>query len=82
MTDREYQLEIGSEAMEGLPGEFRAGDIGERGLEKIGLGRHLGELSRRWDERFPRLLEEPFAYSSSKGIAVHGWMHSVLRSGS
>jgi hypothetical protein len=72
MTDREYQFEIGSEAMEGLLSEFRAGNIGQPGVEKVGLGRHLGELSRRWDERFPGLPEEPFAYSSFKGISRKG----------
>jgi hypothetical protein len=69
--DGKSPLEIGSEAMEGLLGEFRAGNIGQPGVEKVGLGRHLGELSRRWDERFPGLPEEPFAYSSFKGISRH-----------
>jgi hypothetical protein len=68
MTGGKDQLEMGAVAMQGLLGEFRAGNIGERGIEKIGLGQHLGELSRRWDERFSGLLEEPLAYSSCKGI--------------
>ena len=66
------QLEIGAVGMEGLLGEFRAGNIGDRGLEKIGLKRHLGEVSRRWDEKFPGLPEEPFAYSSFRGMARRG----------
>lgn len=68
MAGSKDQLEMGAVAMEGMLGEFWAGNIGERGLEKIGLGRHLGELSRRWDERFPGPPEGPFACSSSKGL--------------
>jgi len=79
MTNREYQLKIGSEAMEGLLGEFRAGNIGQPGVEKIRLGRHLGELSRRWDERFPGLPEEPFAYLSFKGISRKGRRDQYLK---
>lgn len=72
MAGSKDQLERGAVAMEGLLGEFRAGNIGERGLEKIGLGRHLGELSRRWDDRFPGLPAEPFAYSSFRGLSRRG----------
>ncbi len=79
MAGSKDQLEMGAVAMEGLLGEFRAGNIGERGLEKIGLGRHLGELSQRWDERFPGLPEEPFAYSSFKGISRHGRRDEYLK---
>ncbi|MBN2272252.1 MAG: hypothetical protein JXN61_16700 [Sedimentisphaerales bacterium] len=79
MADRERQLEIGSKALTGLLGEFRAGNLGERRVEKIRLQRHLGELSRRWDERFPRLSEEPLAYSSSKGISRPGRRDEYLK---
>lgn len=79
MAGGKDQLELGAVAMEGLLGEFRAGNIGERGLEKIGLRRHLGELSWRWDERFSGLPAEPFAYSSSKGISRHGRRDAYLK---
>ena len=69
MTDGKDQLEIGLAAMEGLLGEFRAGNIRQPALEKAGLGRHLREISRRWNEKFPGLPEEPFVYSSLKGIS-------------
>ena len=79
MSGSKDQLEMSEVAMEGLLGEFRAGNIGERGLEKIGLGRHLGELSRRWGEKFPGLPEEPFAYSSFKGISRKGRRDEYLK---
>jgi len=73
------QLEMGAVAMEGLLGEFRAGNIGQPGIEKIGLQQHLGQLSRRWNERFPGLSEEPFAYSSIKGFSQHGQRDEYLK---
>jgi len=79
MAGSKDQLEMGAVAMEGLLGEFRAGNIGERGLDKVGLGRHLAELSRRWDERFQAVSEEPFAYSSFKGIARPGRRDEYLK---
>ena len=79
MAGSKDQLEMGAVAMEGLFGEFRAGNIGERGLEKVGVGRHLGDLSRRWDERFPGLPGELFAYSSSKGLSRHGRRDAYLK---
>lgn len=72
-------MEIGQRAIEGLLGEFRAENIGQPGVEKVRLGRHLGELSRRWDERFPGLPEEPFAYSSFKGISRKGRRDEYLK---
>ncbi|UCG57490.1 MAG: hypothetical protein JSU70_21820 [Phycisphaerales bacterium] len=79
MAGGKDQLEMGAVAMEGLLGEFRAGNIYERGLEKIGLKRHLGELSRRWDEKFAGLLAEPSAYSSSKGLPPQGRRDEYLK---
>jgi len=72
-------LDIGSEAMGGLLGEFRAGNIGQPGVEKVRPGRHLGELSRRWDERFPGPPAEPFAYSSVKGLSRRGRRDEYLK---
>jgi len=72
-------LEEGLRAFAGLLGEFRAGNIGQDGAEKGGLKRHLGELSRRWDEKFPGLPEEPFAYSSSTGISRSGRQDEYLK---
>ena len=79
MSSREEQLETGQRAIEGLLCEFRAGNIGQPGVEKVRLGRHLGELSRRWDERFPGLPEAPFAYSSSKGVSRRGVRDEYLK---
>ncbi len=53
MAGGKDQLEMGAVVMEGLLGEFRAGNIGQGGAEKGRLKRHLGEVSRRWDEKFP-----------------------------
>jgi hypothetical protein len=65
--------------MKGLLGEFRAGNIGDRRVEKIRLGRHLGELCGRWDERFPGLLAEPFAHSPFKGLSRRGRQDGYLK---
>ena len=79
MAGGKDQLEMGTVAIGGLLGEFRVGNFGERGVEKIRLKRHLGELSRRWDERFPGLPEEPFPYSSFKGISRRGVRDEYLK---
>ena len=79
MASLEGQLEIGQRAIEGLLGEFRSGNIGPSAAEKVRLERHLGELSRRWDERFPGLPEQPFAYSSFKGISRRGQRDEYLK---
>ena len=78
MTGGTDQLEMGAAVMEGLLGEFRTGDIERGGAEKGRLKRHLGELSRRCDEKFP-VPEEPFAYSSFKGISRCGWRDEYLK---
>ena len=79
MAGGKDQLEMGAVVMEGLLGEFRAGNIGQPGVEKARLRRHLGELSWRWDERFSWLSEEPLAYSSCKGIARPGRRDEYLK---
>jgi len=79
MADRESQLEIGAKAIEELLGEFRAGNIGQRNIEKTKLERHLGELSRRWDRRFPGLPQEQLAYSSIKGVSRRGVRDEYLK---
>jgi hypothetical protein len=79
MAGSRDQLEMGALAMAGLLSEFRAGNIGRGGVEKSRLRRHLGELSQRWDERFPGLPEEPFAYSSFKGISRRGRRDEYLK---
>ena len=63
---------IAEEALKTLLGEFRAGRVGQRQFERDGLQAHLAELSRQWDERFPGLPEESFAYSSFKGVSRRG----------
>ncbi len=79
MAGGKGQLETGAVAMERLLGEFRAGNIGQAGAEKGRLERHLGELSRRWDEGSPGLAEEPVAYSSSKGMPHPGRRDEYLK---
>jgi len=79
MADRKCQLEMGAESLEGLLVEFRARNIGERSIEKDRLERHLGEVSKRWDERFPGLAEAQFAYSSFKGASRRGVRDEYLK---
>ncbi|MHC4533745.1 MAG: hypothetical protein ACYS6K_07320 [Planctomycetota bacterium] len=79
MAGDKDQLEMGAVVMEGLLGEFRSGNIGQGGDEKGRLKRHLGEISRRWDEKFPGLSEEPFAYSSFKDITRSGRQDEYLK---
>ena len=79
MADRESQLEIGAKAIEGLLGEFRAGNFGRRDAEKESLEKHLAELSKRWDERFPWLPEGQFAYSSFQDVSRRGVWAEYLK---
>jgi len=79
MADRECQLEIGAKAMEGLLGEFREGNFGRWDVEKEKLLRHLGEISSRWEERFPGLPEGQFPYSSFKGVSRRGVRDEYLK---
>lgn len=79
MASGKDQRATGAVAMEGLLGEFRAGNIGQSGDEKDRLKQYLRELSRRWDERFPGLGEEPFAHSSFKGISRSGQQDEYLK---
>ena len=79
MADRESQLEIGAKAIEDLLGEFRAGNFGRRDAEKESLEKHLAELSKRWDERFPGLPEEQVPYSSLKGVSRRGGRDEYLK---
>lgn len=39
----------------------------------------MGELSRRWDRRFPGLPQEQFAYSSIKGVSRRGVRDEYLK---
>jgi len=73
------QLEMGLEAIGGLLGEFRAGNAGDRGVEKERLEGHLRGISARWDERFPGLPEGQFAYSSFKGVSRRGVRDEYLK---
>ncbi|MBL7152516.1 MAG: hypothetical protein ISS79_02275 [Phycisphaerae bacterium] len=79
MSNAKYQLEIGAEALQALLSEFRAGNVGERSVEKKRLQRHLSELSKRWGERFPGLPEAQFAYSSFKGASRRGVRDKFLK---
>ncbi len=79
MADHESQLEIGAKAIEVLLGEFRAGTFGRRDAEKESLEKHLAELSKRWDERFPWLTEGQFAYSSFQDVSRRGVWAEYLK---
>jgi len=79
MADGKDQLEMGAIAMEGLLSEFRAGNIGPSDVEKVKLGQYLGEISRRWDEKFPGLPGEPSANRSLKAIPQPGRRKDYLK---
>jgi len=79
MLNGKNQLEAGVEAIEGLLNEFRKGNIADKGVEKEGLGRHLGELSERWDEQFPGFPESRIHYASFWGVMRRGVRDRYLR---
>jgi hypothetical protein len=56
------------DALAGLLGEFRKGNIVEPRAEREGIERHAGELSARWDRRFPGFPQEYFPFTSLRGL--------------
>ena len=72
MLNGKYQLEVGLKALTGLLNEFRRGNITNRSVGREGLERHLGELSKRWDEKFPGFPESTYPYSSCRGLFYRG----------
>jgi hypothetical protein len=79
MLNGKGQLKIGSEALAGLLDEFRRGNITNRTSERQTLERHVGELSERWDQRFPGFPEERFAYASFWGVWRRGIRDKYLK---
>jgi hypothetical protein len=79
MASREEQLDIGAEAIEGLLGEFRAGNIGRRDAEKGRLEKHLGDLSKRWEQRFPGLPDRWPKHAHKRRIPGPGVRDEYLK---
>ena len=61
------QSELAMEALAGLLGEFRHGNIVARSAEEQGMRRHAGPLSARWNQRFPGFPGKYFPYTSFRG---------------
>jgi hypothetical protein len=70
---------LAEEALKGLLGEFRAGRVAQGHFERDGLREYLAELSRQWDEMFPGLPAESFAYSSFRGVSRRGVRDAYLK---
>ena len=49
------QLEVGLKALVEILDEFRRGIITNRSIEREVLEQHTRELSKRWDQKFPRV---------------------------
>lgn len=72
-------LELSLSALTGLLGEFRKGNIVNPRVEAEGLERHAGELSDRWDRRFPGFPQQYFPFTSLKGQHYRGKRDAHLR---
>ena len=70
---------MATQALEGLLVAFRSGRVGQRQWEKDRIQEHLAELSRQWDERFPSLPKEPYAYASFRGVFRRGLRDAYLK---
>jgi hypothetical protein len=68
-------IPVAEEAFKGLLAAFREGRVDKAGCLKA----CLREMSRLWDERFPGLPEEPFAYASLKGVSRRGVRDAYLK---
>jgi hypothetical protein len=62
------QCELAMKALAGLLNEFRHGNIVERSAEAMGMERHAGLLSVRWNDRFPGFPRNHFPYASLGGV--------------
>lgn len=79
MSSGTDQLETGVKAFAGLLGEFRAGGIADKSSERQALECHLGELSARWDRRFPDFPREKYPYTSLRGVCRRGRRDAYLK---
>ncbi len=79
MANANEQFELGMEAFGGLLDEFRRGNITDRRREKLTLGQHLTELSKRWDRQFPGFPQERYAYASAAGVYRRGVRDAYLK---
>ncbi len=68
MPNGRGQLEVATEALAGLLGELRSGNVADRKSEQRALDHHLKELSERWDQRFAGFPREPYPYASVRGV--------------
>jgi hypothetical protein len=67
-------------ALEGLLGLFRQGDIIEPQVERMGMDRHTGSLTERWDKKFPGFPSKYFPYTSFRGQHYRGRRDAYLKS--
>ncbi|MGD8501484.1 MAG: hypothetical protein PVJ86_12600, partial [Phycisphaerales bacterium] len=79
MSNGKDQSEIGLEALAGLLDEFRRGNIANGACERQALERQSGELSKRWDQRFPGFPESRAGYASSWGVLRRGVRDKYLK---
>ena len=67
------------EALAGLLGEFRKGNIVAPRAERQGIERHARDLSRRWDDRFPGFPQQYFPFTSLRGLNLRGKRDAHLK---
>ncbi len=79
MENEKYKLEVGSKALMGLLDEFRRGNIANRSVERDVLERHLRELSKRWNQKFPDFPESRFSHASYMGLLLRGRRDAYLK---
>ena len=71
--------EVALAALTGLLGEFRQGRIVDEAAERDGIDRHTGELSARWDHRFPSFPSDCFPPASFRGEHFRGRRDTYLK---
>lgn len=72
-------LEMSLNALTGLLGEFRKGNIVNPRVEAEGMKLHAGELSERWDRRFTGFPQQYFPFTSLRGEHYRGRRDAHLR---
>jgi hypothetical protein len=74
-----WNREIALGCLQGLLAEFRQGNIYNAPAAREALERHLREISREWDRRFPGFPEPRYPYSSLRGTYQRGARDRYLR---
>jgi len=73
--------DAGLEAFAGLVEEFRASNFAgrRRDAETETLNRHIGELSKQWDDKLPGFPACTYRYGSFKGVKRRGQRDAYLK---